>query len=67
MHDGLCKSLRPFSPSARPLHKVIVLSKEKYILILVALPLLVLGEARIEGDLLFFGAGEGGVWESKEN
>ena len=57
----------PFNPSVRPPHRALVSSGERWRFILVALPLLVLGEARIEGDLLFFGAGEGGVWESKEN
>ena len=66
MHDELWQSFPPFGPLVIPPHRVLVSSGERKIFLVVDLPLLVLGEVRVEGELLFFFcAGEGGVWELK--
>ena len=43
----------PFNPSVRPPHRALVSSGERWSFIVVALPLLVMGEVRVNGELIF--------------
>ena len=66
MHDGLCHSLPPLRPSVRPPHRVLVSSGDRWIFLMLALPIIVLREVAVSGELLFsFGLGSEGCGSQK--
>ena len=64
MHEGLWHILPPFRPSVSPLHRVLVSSGESKSFFVLSLPLLVMREVGVAGELLFiliWGVGDVGV------